>query len=258
MVRLHAPVLKRLPLHRDHDRCSEAHQGPQCRERIHLCPSPPPCQAGRLHGIGKPIIRIQFGILREIPQPGTETRSCKEVEGNLLTRQGIPFLVAMDLFRTLCESFPSPAGRGAFLVGEKRKALGILLSLAVELFSGSSQMAIAGIITTQAPADGESWILNPRSKLQAEGAQPIGTQARDERPRQSTPRRPAGHAPRGAPAETGTGFPKEGGIPAHPEEAKPMAESQSDWRSRLESPTRAHAELGLMPQLSSRHQTPWF
>lgn len=81
MVRLHAPVLKRLPLYRDHNRRSETPQGPQCRKRIRICPGSPPGEAGRLYGIGKSIRRLHLGIFCEIPQPGREARSGQELEG---------------------------------------------------------------------------------------------------------------------------------------------------------------------------------
>jgi hypothetical protein len=81
VVRLHAPVLERMPLHRNHNRRSATDQGSQRREGIRVCPCPLPSQAGRLHGIGKQICRLQLGIFGEIPEPGTEDRFGSEVEG---------------------------------------------------------------------------------------------------------------------------------------------------------------------------------
>jgi len=81
VVRLHAPVLERLPLHRDHDRCKKTPECPQFRQGVRVCPSPPAGQIGRLHGIEKQICRLQPGVFREIPEPGTEARLGKEVEG---------------------------------------------------------------------------------------------------------------------------------------------------------------------------------
>lgn len=80
MVRLHAPVLERLPLHRDHDRCSKTPEGPQRREGVRLCPGTPPGQAGRLHGIRKQVCRLKPGVFRKIPEPGTEDRLGSKVE----------------------------------------------------------------------------------------------------------------------------------------------------------------------------------
>ena len=81
MVRLHAPVLERLPLHRDHNGCSETPEGPQFRQGVCVCPSSQASQTGRLHGIGKQVSRLQLGILREILEAGTENSSRKKVEG---------------------------------------------------------------------------------------------------------------------------------------------------------------------------------
>ena len=74
-------MLERLPLHRDHDRCSETPEGPRRRKGVRLCPGAPPGQAGRLHGIRKQVSRIPSGVFCEIPQPGEEDRLGSEVEG---------------------------------------------------------------------------------------------------------------------------------------------------------------------------------
>ena len=67
-------------------------EDPQRRKGIRVCPSSPPSQAGLIHVIGKQIISLPSGILRESSEPGTEDRSRKEVEGSLLITAGSSIL----------------------------------------------------------------------------------------------------------------------------------------------------------------------
>ena len=84
MVRLHAPVLERLPLHRYHDRRKKTPYDPQRRKGIPVCPSSQARKTGGIHRIGKQIDSIPLGILRKILEPLTEAGSRKKVESRLL------------------------------------------------------------------------------------------------------------------------------------------------------------------------------
>jgi len=107
------------PLHRDHERRSAAAQGPQCRKRVGVCPSPPASQTGCIHGRGKPVDRLPAGILRKIPEPVREGQLGSKLEipltrGRLTHKVSRPF---SPLPSTIFLSVPPQSGDFSKLEG---------------------------------------------------------------------------------------------------------------------------------------------